>query len=300
MIIILLFLTIAGSILSLVISGEETTNKDFKIKLVTYSEIILALIITGFSLYKDYKSDQQHDRIERLDGLNNTLERKINNLASINNSIARNSQSIELDNKKLAEKNSKLSDTLRLMLSDINKLSNQQYDENSTRGTLVFKFNKQVKTYKDFYFQVGGNIREGAPTIEFLGDPIPLIFAIRSDRLFISGQIIDYERNHLVEINNNEWLVNAHIKDKLNYDNKGFEVIDDRDNVIFSIDILKNNTIKIQGIFLQRDTRLITIIGDKEILSAGNIGNREHDSFNNKFRKLFVYTGRNWLHKRSQ
>ena len=76
------------------------------------------------------------------------------------------------------------------------------------------------------------------------------------------------------------------------------EIIDDKNNVIFSLDVLKDNVIKIQGIMIWKHQHGITIVGDKEMLEGGNFDNQYHDSFNTKFKRLFVYTGMNWLHKR--
>ena len=85
------------------------------------------------------------------------------------------------------------------------------------------------------------------------------------------------------------------MKYKLNYDNKGFEVIDEKDNILFSIDIRKNNTIKIQG-WYPTSPNSIRVIGDKYmvVLVYGSM----YDNLNGYFKQLFQYTGKNWLHKR--
>lgn len=318
MIIFLFVLCLLTAICSLYVAKDENANKQFKIKVIAIAEIIIGVLITGLSYYNDSESDKQHNRIERFDSLNNILAEKIKSLSILNNSIATGIKDIELDNRSLAIKNSKLSDSIRYIVNSIkdltdknNKLSSlirneaeKSYLENSSRGTLVFNFQKPVKSIKDITFICANGTFESTPILSIKDEGkspsqtnfIPFKIGIQNNKVYLDAEVIDQSFTHIVSIEKNNWIVNPHIINRLNYDDNGFEVIDDMSNVLFSIDIFPDNKIKFQGFIYT--SNIIIVAGDKKVTLINNIKSfKDADKY---FKKLFVYTGSNWLHKRAK
>lgn len=306
----LFILCVLAASCSLYITKDENSRKNKKIRIISFAEILIGVLIAGFSYYNDFQSDKQHNRIEKFDSLNNVLSEKIKSLSLLNNSIAVSSHSLEIDNKYLAIRNSKLSDSIKYVVNSIKHLTNQNnkltalirhearnaYLENLSRGTLVFNFKKPVNSIKDITFSMAtGTLLSPVQGSRMNQGTFPFEIGELHNKVFLNAEVIDQNNNHIVSIENNNWIVNPHVINRLNYDNNGFEVIDDMSNVLFSIDIFPDNRIKFQGFIFFKD--IVLVIGDKEITFVDNVKNfKEATKY---FKRLFVYTGTNWLHKRA-
>ena len=67
--------------------------------------------------------------------------------------------------------------------------------------------------------------------------------------MLISLKVFDLKGNLIAEVENNFWRPNRNFTGKFNYDDRGFEVIDNQGNIAVNIEFVGNNQIVINGIF---------------------------------------------------
>lgn len=130
-----------------------------------------------------------------------------------------------------------------------------------------------------------------------------ILFARSKDgKILFSCDIYDAYGNIIAEIKDNCWRPNRNFISKINYDATGFEVLNNQNQVALSVDFLGDNLIKIQGIFVLKKMGMIYLVGDS-IMTALELS-RTDDLPNmiekTGFRKIFIYTGINYLHQRAK
>jgi len=187
----------------------------------------------------------------------------------------------------------------------INKLDIKTDHEFAVTGEFVFDFDKPFNEDEDVrvFF---GSMSISAPLSDFrkingisrfisIGYN-PLRFKIIGQKLLVSCKIYDTSDNFIVEIIDNKWRVNKNAVSKFNFDNKGFEVFDNKGRVSISVTIIEDNVLLVQGIFPNRKYKSMAI--------ASAFGYSPNESFGSSedeyrldtttFYQLFNYTGNKW------
>ena len=291
---------------------------------------IFALLATFFSTTQD---SQQKNNIEQLGFKNKELSEEVKKLGTINNTISTRIEEITTANKKTVDENLLLSRQSRELISEVQKLTGETKTlvklvnertayaaaENLQSGELHITFEP---TFQNIISgTIGGmtststieNINKGNSLFK-IGGKDPLSMKFDHKKMLISMRVFDLEGHLIAEVENNYWRPNKNFTGKMNYDDKGFEVIDNMGNIAVSIDIVGNNQIIIQGIFPMQTEKTLIIAGKgSELIRLINTED-EAEKFgqtlksynlivkskieNVQMRQLFEYTGKNWLHKR--
>ena len=284
---------------------------------------IAAVIATA---YKNVKDADQTNNIER-------LTKEANKLSTLNKDISIKIQQITSANKQTSDENLALSQKSKELVIEVQKLTIEtqklitkidertayEAAENLQSGELHFDFSQ---TFTDVItFKIGGNtfsnpvknFKMGAKIFQVAGED-PILIGFDHNKMLISMRVFDFKGNLIAEIENNFWRPNKNFTGKFNYDDHGFEVIDNEGNIAVSIDIAGVNQLEIQGVFPLKDQKLTIFAGQQlRVLSFKNpdieakIQAEHHISYddylnqilhNLRIRQLFEYTGKNWLHKR--
>lgn len=108
----------------------------------------------------------------------------------------------------------------------------------------------------------------------------------------------------IVDIINNEWRRNPNYTGKFNYNDRGFEIIDNENIVALNVIICGKSKIKMQGYLFVKHAQEVIIGGSK--FSTGDalpfdISPRGlyllHEAIiTAKIERVFEYTGENWPH----
>jgi hypothetical protein len=307
--IVIIATSLLSTFLSFILSKNDNKEKPRHIKVAAIFQIVCVAVLAGISIWQDLDSSATQKEIQQNTRLNPAIER----LGELNDSIATESNAISDNNGKIERNNSLLIDSVRTLERNVEALTksnvditNQIRDENTNTGELTLKFDKPIGDNDNVSVE-WGNMVTGNPAklinnsqfIVIDGHPL-VTLKIQNGELLISTKIFDIYQNLLVEIDNNRWWVNPHYKAKLNYDNKGVEVIDDRDNIMFSLDILSNSEIKIEGIYWVGNG--FQIFNDNGWVQSVPLDYfiKNYTKLTSHFTKLFNYTGeeKDWIHKR--
>jgi len=133
------------------------------------------------------------------------------------------------------------------------KENEEKYSANS--GTLsVSASNNEKITYLLGTVTITGfqnvNIFGGKTSGAFGGCDINVLSSqIENGTLKINALLYDKDGNIAVKIVSNEWTVNPKFMWDKNFDNNGFEIVDDKDNIILQIVLVSGNVIRINGDF---------------------------------------------------
>jgi hypothetical protein len=289
--------------------------------------LIAGILAVAGSFISSTKDTQQKDSIERLGNENLNLSKEIHKLNILNEDISEKVKKIVTENNKTSAENLQLSQHSKELISEVQHLiikvdstTTNEAAENKKTGELFLTFNSEFK--KRVSFKVGGNsfaltldqIRNGAQIFASVNKD-PLSIKVVNNKLLISMRVFDIDGNLIAEIEDNFWRPNPNLTAKFNYDDHGFEVADNKGNIVVSINITATNEIEIQGIFAIKESKLFYIAGSNgfNLLSFKNPDmialvykkyNLTYEDFlNSKIQQtnitqLFEYTGKNWLHKR--
>ena len=281
----------------------------------------IAFIVLTISFVKNVYTQQQFDRIEKLDSLNNQLGIRIDSLTKINNLLTAGVDTIVNKNKDISEKNLKFSNEIDSLVLEVNPLvraskkliakvdKNTSYEaeQNLQTGQLLMQFKSPFKN-NDFVFIILGktvdhnsvvNIKNGSLPIRIYNDDLMQIH-FKDGEMLVSMNVYDIQGNLIAEIKNNYWRPNKNFSGKFNYDKKGFEVINNQGQVALNVDFSGYNTIKVQGIFPFKYDNTILIIGNSVQITSYNITEQKlHELIDSAhIKQMFEYTQENWLHTR--
>ena len=137
------------------------------------------------------------------------------------------------------------------------------------------------------------------------------------NEVLFSIKIFDLQGNWIAEVEKNYWRPNKNFTGKFNYDENGFEVLDNKNQVVFNVDILENNKIFIQGVIPVPETKNIYLWGDNSGTGFPFLSQEEIQLYNArkksdyyldlkkqieyvKIKQLFEYTTKDFLHKRKK
>lgn len=180
----------------------------------------------------------------------------------------------------------------------IEKLAKEESEKNTSTGEFDFDFGSKIASENDIYWIIGTvTFQHWSTMMNDDKEEEPIKTKIVDGKLNFSIDIYDFNHNLLVEVKDNKWRANPNFKNKLNYDNRGFEVIDDKNNVVLSLNILAGNVIRVQGIFFGKN---MAYVANKESLSIVSKTELVTDYYKltNSFDRIFEYMGNDWLHKR--
>ncbi|TWJ02443.1 hypothetical protein JN11_01416 [Mucilaginibacter frigoritolerans] len=284
---------------------------------------IAALIANA---YKSSKDASQSDNIERLgnetqklSALNRDISIKIQQITTANKQTSDENLALNQKSKELIIEVQKLTIETQKLIAKVDERTAYEAAENLQSGELHLDFS-QAFTDK-ISFRIGGNtfsnplknFKMGAKIFQF-ADKDPISIGFDHSKILISMKVFDLKGNLIAEIENNFWRPNRNFTGKFNYDDHGFEVMDNEGNIAVSIDITGTNQLDIQGVFPIKEQKIIIFAGQQmNILAFKNpdieaqVQARHHISYDDylnqilhdlRIRQIFEYTGKNWLHKR--
>jgi hypothetical protein len=306
---------------------------------------LVAVAAAFVAWYSTVKDSQQKDNIE-------TLGEQTKKLGELNKSIGEKIQVITNENNRLSKINIDLTSKATDLISEVKHLTEKSKElidkvdkrteneeaENLLTGELKMGFQKDIHdedtvkiTFAHEFFT--GTIKaikkdvsrdaKRADVILFGGAGISMhkfvtIHIGADNRVLFNVKIFNTEGNLVAEIINNFWRPSRNFIGKYNYDDTGFEVIDSKGNIVFNIDILGNNNIKIQGIFPVSDIKKMHIISNTQHIQFDMIKtetdikayNSTHttdyetelqNAINSvQIKQLFEYTGKKWVKRRKE
>jgi hypothetical protein len=181
--------------------------------------------------------------------------------------------------------------------------------ENARKG--VLKINELTTTDLNYLYTVclgsntlrvsKGSLIEGMDLDNCImcDNAFPITMKLKNGKVFISCKFYNLNNEIVGEIENNEWQLNSNFY-KRNYDNNAIEVIDNYDIVIMQV-ILEGEKIKINGV-LHCGNQLLICNGSGVIGHPLDPTSETEKSLYlseaRKIKRIFEYTGDNWLGKR--
>lgn len=287
----------------------------------SFIAFIITIVAAGFAFYSAAKDNEQKNNIEKLSKetkelsqLNKSISENVKNITEESKNIVRENLKLSKENIDLAEKSrllisevQKLTQKSKEVIVEVNKVTSYAAEENLKSGKLNIRSGEILSDNDFIRVKMGGidignkikNIKGGHKFIVIGGTDYIVTKFDENNNPLISLKVIDIQNNLMAEIKDNYWRANLNFTSMINYDEKGFEMIDNFGNVSLSIDVLENNTIFIQGMF---------VLGNKIYFNGSNTSLVRAFPINltevNKVSKeagifpLFEYAGENWLHKR--
>lgn len=267
------------------------------------------------TFYLSKQDQQQKDAIEKLGIQNLKLSGNIEKLNNLNIEIGENVKEITSKNLELTTESKVLIKEVQLLakqskelIEKIDATTSNEAAENLQTGELFMQFKSTFEDDDVITAEIGGTsfgnkvslIEKGAKLFQIDGKQL-LTVRFKNQKILLSLNVYDFYGNLIAEIKDNYWRPNKNFTGKFNYDQNGFEVVNNQGNISVNVDFVGNNKIVIQGIFPFRDERSI-IIAEKDRFSVGTLPTSEIE-FNKlmngcNIRQLFEYTGKNWLHQR--
>jgi len=125
----------------------------------------------------------------------------------------------------------------------------------------------------------------------------PITLSKINGRLFINAEIIDINKKLVGKIENNEWwnVPPGDVVAERNYDALGYEVIDGYGVPVLQIQILNKNTIKIQGVFVDKN-ELIAVTDGGIDTEAANV--ETYRAYKHIIKQIFRYPSARYPHVR--
>lgn len=116
-------------------------------------------------------------------------------------------------------------------------------------------------------------------------------------KMFVSLKLFSITGEFIGEIVENQIVYNQNDTFSYNYDDTGFEIIDKNNNVLISIEHIDEQTISFQGIITYSNGKVIVF----DDLRGPKPQSTSYDPIidQEKLKKHFVYTGNDYLGKRS-
>lgn len=282
--------------------------------------ITLASTLSVFAAYYSSQQDQtQKNQIQNLGiiskdlGITNLkLGNKVKELQEANIEISKRIETLTVSSNLLIEEVKKLSVQSELIIKNIDAKADKEYAKNTSTGELELNYYTSG-TEKLIFVLGGGSLDDANITI---GNERPFKIQLQNGQLYVTTKVYDIDNNLIAEIENNKWYLNKNYAGKFNYDKTGFEVIDNKGNIALSIDVLASNKVAIQGIFPIKSAQRVFIAGKKGFTSIPysskvndanilRVAGLKYDAFFNKciqdveMKKLFQYTGKNYLGQRT-
>lgn len=264
------------------------------------------LILVG-TYFKGKKDGSQIDNIENVTQTTKELTIQVKTLVTENTNLIEKTNDLISDVEELTKVSQE-------NISIIKSLTSKEFAQTAIQGKLNLEFDKALKD-KDSVTIIFGTSTTNyvwewnkAKYIS-IGGFEPISLKIVNEKIVLSLVANDFGGNWLAEIDHNYWRRNQSQISKFNYDSKGFEIINNKNKVSFSIDILPDNVIKIQGIFSYLNNGIILVAQDDttHFFRIGTDGNMQQNILQQidaaskiSIKPIFSYTGDNWVGKRAK
>lgn len=193
----------------------------------------------------------------------------------------------------------------------INELNSKTDEEFKVTGSFSFSFDSLKNS--DQYEVVLGKFKTGSPfnipELKVNNCNYGLInhnnlnIRIQDCKLVIDAKVYDVERNLIAEVSENSWRINRNFVSKFNYDDKGFEVFDNKGRVALSVDIRRDGVF-VRGILRNSETDDAILVADDKRYPFSYINESSiRDiyklySAKDTITPMFLYTGKRWRFKR--
>jgi len=280
---------------------------------------LIAILVSYATYLKGKKDGSQMDSIEKNSTETNDRTTQINSLEKLNlqlvgqiNSIVKENSNLSHTANDLITQVKELTQTSNKVLSSVESTTSKQFVQNAIQGKLNLEFDAPLEDRDSVTIIFGGSTtnyvwewnKNGYIRI---GNFDPINLKIQNRHVVLSLVANDFFENWLAEIDQNYWRRNQSQISKFNYDSKGFEIMNNKNKVCFSIDILPHNTIRIQGVFAFLNNGIIFVAHENtlEYFTIGTKGNVQESIFKQieaaskiQIKPLFSYSGDNWIGKR--
>ena len=281
---------------------------------------ILGILLLYGTYLKGKKDGAQIDKIEKVSAETNTLTNHIDTIQKLHLQLTGQIDTIVKENTALTHTANDLitqvqdlTQASHQILASVKTATSKEFAQNAIQGKLNLEFDRPFKNEDSVTVIFGASMTNfvwewNKNKSLVIGNFEPISLKIIDKKVVFSLVANDFFGNWLAEIDQNYWRRNQSQISKFNYDSKGFEIINNKNKVCFSIDILSNNTIKIQGIFSFLNNGIIMVAHDDVLdnFTIGSKGNIQQNVMNQidaaskiYIRPLFSYTGDNWIGKRS-
>jgi hypothetical protein len=306
---------------------KEKFKEKKGIKYVLWVELVLAIVIGFVDFRSKILSNETQEEIKDTLNITKDLSEAILNLQGINANLSNNINDNVKQVKSIEDKSNAVINNSNNVIKDIsylNKLTNKltgeidslinvNYNQNATSGTLSFSQVTPIRDRDILKIHFGdNNLNLSAVDISngkykewlHLGTDLPFELKVIDGKLNFSTIVYDLNGVWITEIKNNFWRRNPCYIGKFNYDNKGFEVIDNSNYVAFAIDFVKQNEINIDGIFLEVKDHVVLIASQMGLKMVPwqpnwNIYDIEKAKSGNSIKPIFKYDNQFYLHQRS-
>lgn len=269
--------------------------------------LVLGILLLIGTYFKGKKDGSQIDNIENVSETTKELTTQVKTLVTENTTLIERTNDLISDVRELTKVSQE-------NISTIKALTSKEFAQNAIQGKLNLEFDHALKDEDSVTVIFGTSttnyVWEWNRTAYIKIDNFePIRLKIVDKKIVLSLVANDFGGNWLAEIDQNYWRRNQSQISKFNYDSKGFEIMNNKNKVSFSINILPHNTIKIQGIFSYINNGKIFVAHDDTLEwftfgSQGNIQQNILQQIDNAskiyIKPIFSYTGDSWLGKRAE
>lgn len=313
---VIYFIVFLGLVISALVSvkiekiREDDPKKSVGKQLVV--NFIITFIIALITFFLNNEQSKQFTRMENV-GIQ-TRDTSIKSLDTIEatKALAQEIKQLQDINNGIVQNIEKLSTASGYILKNIKTTTKEHSEENALSGQLDLGYSKPFSDNDLLQISFGGytmgntfsQVKKWKPHLFAFADNRsvdPIKFSVVDNKLVVTLKAFDIYGNWIVEIENNNWHRNPNYTGKFNYDNRGFEIVDNKDNISLNLDLLSNNKIKMQGYIPVKEVGLVLIAGTKYSTNLYLARGEEaiiQEINKVEIRQLFEYTGKNWLHKR--
>jgi hypothetical protein len=253
----------------------------------------------------------QKDNIEKLGNINrdfgvenSKLAKEIKELQKSNSEMTGHISNVTDESKKLISEVKGLTDATKELVSKIDTRTELAEKVNITSGQFRFATLQNIKDNDNIILQMGsnkvstygGNMREYLYAKRFftVEGTESLKFKVINGELTVSATILDHDGKYVLKIEDNKWSRNPQVTGGFNYDQNGFEILDNNGDVIFNLDV-QGNMIILQAVFYT--PRIVVIYSNNGLMDASRQGDYRKKIRDN-VKQLFEYNGDNPLGKR--
>lgn len=294
----------------------DANENKLGVKISVWISMILGIALAIFCWISSYDDSNQKDRIEALaqksDSLSTqivSLTLKIDTIVSYDTFLVRQNIGLTDSSAQLTKTVKELTIRANRVMNKMNLKSDQEY---AVSGDFNLSFSKPITPESEVTLEVGSNTivnnvkayKKDVNLRRFCGninniDP-NFFFRISDSILLIRTKIFDLNQNLIAEVDHNKWRINKNFVSKFNFDNRGFEVFDNQGRIALNVDVLADNKIAVQGIFVDNshDGALVATSEGAEYVGGIKSSNAAVDINeylkDHPIRQLFEYTGSKW------
>ncbi|MBE9465513.1 hypothetical protein ACFP1I_22245 [Dyadobacter subterraneus] len=264
-----------------------------------YLVVAAGVLLVLFTFINSQSDQKQKDRIEQLTKNDSIITKNVKEIVDTIKNTSTENHKLAIQTKNLTEQVKRLNDQINDLVKEIDKRTAFDAAENLQSGKLKFGFNPRLSKEARIYLGKGAiSIPSDGLNLQNEdkdGGSIFIKLRYGKDELLISMKVLDTSGNVIVEIDDNYWRPNPNFTSKRNYDDFGFEVMDNQGNIAMNIDQIGND-VTVQGILALSNGSVMVASDDGTTIYLKEDFQKQTKKF--KIRQLFEYTGKNYLGKR--